>query len=132
MARPEDANKSKFAPMANVSSAATPVTSPPVASPAVVPVRSGAVRPAIVNTIVLKGPHGIGLDISKAADGRTVIQRFKDMPDGVPNPALASVPPIKPGDVIIAVNDTPSPLFMETVKLIKSSGETVKLTLERS
>jgi hypothetical protein len=85
----------------------------------------------IINTIVIKGPHGIGLDISKTADGRTLVQRFKDMPDNAPNPALACDPPIVAGDLIVAVNDIACPTFMDVVRNIKGSGERVKLTLER-
>ena len=84
-----------------------------------------------MQTVVIKGPHGIGLDISKAPDGRTLVQRFKDMPDGLPNPAAACKPPIKPGDVIAAVNGVACPTFMDAVKAIKSSAERVQLTLER-
>lgn len=90
-----------------------------------------AYHKGIVNTVVIKGPHGIGLDISKTADGRTLVQRFKDMPDNAPNPALACDPPIVPGDIIVAVNDAACPTFMDVVRNIKGSGDRVKLTLER-
>ena len=135
----ESAIKSKFAPMttpaakpppvANASSAASkPVTQqqPATARRAS---RPGSNR---VNTTVVKGPHGIGLDISKGPDGRTVVQRFKELPAGAENPAMKCNPPIRPGDIIVAVNGAPCGTFMECVKMIKGSNDSVELSLERS
>jgi hypothetical protein len=114
-----------------------PSTKPPAAAPSAVPPplpgtpSSRRHSKGIFHTIVLKGAHGIGLDISKTSDGRTIVQRFKDMPDNAPNPALACDPPIAVGDLIVAVNDVACATFMDVVRNIKGSGERVKLTLER-
>lgn len=144
----EDANKSKFAPMERPEASPAPTVNPPSAAakvqytslntplsaPTPAPLSK---RPSLggtkrITTTVLKGPHGIGLDISKAPDGRTIVQRFKDLPDGAENPAMKCNPAIQPGDIIAEVNDVVCPNFMDAVKLIKSSSDKVKLTLERA
>ena len=144
MAVPESSTvKSKFAPMEAPKSTTAPATAPELSASSsvrrysapnalpdkVAPVRSDGV--SIIVTTILKGPHGIGLDISKGSSGRTVVQRFKELPDGAPNPALMCDPAIRPGDIIIGVNGAPCVTFMETVKMIKGSGERVQLSLER-
>ena len=81
--------------------------------------------------IIIKGEHGIGLDIGRTADSGCVIQRLKDMPPGVVNPASRCVPALVPGDVIIGVNGTKMVGFNDIVKAIRSSGEEVKLLVSR-
>ena len=138
-----------FAPMARpgdaVSSSSTSVRPQQTAQPAIKRDSIGSTNPVSnpsagsakaggltsIQTVVMKGPHGIGLDISKGPDGRCLVQRFKDMPDGAPNPAAASRPAIKPGDIISSVNGIACPTFMDAVKAIKSSAERVTLALER-
>jgi len=46
------------------------------------------------HTVIIKGEHGLGLDLGKTKDGRVVVQRLKDFPPGVINPVLlvASLP----------------------------------------
>lgn len=85
----------------------------------------------IIETVVVKGSLGIGLDLSSTADGRAVIRRLKAMPPGVVNPATLCHPPTMPGDIIIAVNNSPYSTLSDTVAAIKSSGEEVKLKLLR-
>jgi hypothetical protein len=143
--------KSKFAPMASPGQALAPAPAAPAArpmsaakpaaamapasAPTSAPVSAPAAAPAgplKLNTVVMKGPHGIGLDISKGPDGRTVVQRFKELPDGAVNPAKHCTPPICPGDVIAGVNGVVCNTFMEAVKLIKGSSDRVTLSIERS
>lgn len=137
--------KSKFAPMAAPAATATgaPVGTRAPTRPVSVPVASSQTttatlkRPSVggiirIATAVIKGPHGIGLDISKGIDGRTVVKQFKELPPGVPNPAMNCNPPIRPGDVITEVNGVVCHTFMEAVKMIKGSEENVHLMLERS
>eukprot|EP00602_Paraphysomonas_sp_CaronLab_P011509 CAMPEP_0185040382 /NCGR_PEP_ID=MMETSP1103-20130426/38364_1 /TAXON_ID=36769 /ORGANISM="Paraphysomonas bandaiensis, Strain Caron Lab Isolate" /LENGTH=2494 /DNA_ID=CAMNT_0027579655 /DNA_START=336 /DNA_END=7820 /DNA_ORIENTATION=+ len=89
--------------------------------------------PQIVTTSVTKGQHGIGLDLTKSADGRAHIQRFKEMPAGVVNPAAQCNPPIKPGDIIVGVNGKSCSTFAEVIKTIRGlEGAVVTLQLERS
>ena len=136
------------APRPNVASTPVPAPRP------VVPVNSGVRPPAppvvssqvaprptipstpsgkqIVKVSIVKSEHGIGLDIAKTADGGTVVQKLKDMPPGVANPALACKPAILPGDVIIEVNGEKADSFATAVKLIRASEGTVTLTLERT
>lgn len=88
--------------------------------------------PVIVTTTVRKGPHGIGLDLTKTSNGRANIQRFKDLPDGAVNPAAQCVPAIKPGDVIIGVNGKSCATFAEVIKTIRAIDGEIILQLERS
>lgn len=85
----------------------------------------------IINTNVVKGELGIGLDLGKAPDGRVAVQKLKEMPEGVINPASVCVPPIQPGDLIIAVNGQPCGSFVDCVKALRALTGTIQLTLER-
>lgn len=86
----------------------------------------------IVNTTILKGSLGIGLDLSVCPDtGRAIIRRYKKMPPGVINPASKCCPPIEFGDTIIAVNGQACPHLNDVVSLIKACHDEVALTLER-
>jgi PDZ domain len=67
----------------------------------------------------------------KTTDGRVVIQRFKELPPGVVNPAQKAVPKIKPGDVIIGINGVRSENFAECVLAIRSCVGVVEIELER-
>lgn len=81
---------------------------------------------------VVKGPHGIGLDLAKSSNGRASVQRFKELPEGIPNPARSCQPPIEPGDVIAGVNDITCSTFADLIKTIRSLPEgTIKLHIER-
>jgi hypothetical protein len=82
-------------------------------------------------TFIMKGPHGLGLDISKSIDGRVVVRRFKELPDGAPNPATVCNPPINIGDVITHVNGVPYFTVNEAAMAMKNSAATVLLTIER-
>lgn len=131
------AAKSKFAPMGTPAAKPAPALASsavpkPVQPPAPTMRRPSDSGPSRVNTTVVKGPHGIGLDISKGPDGRTVVQRFKELPAGAENPAMKCNPAIRPGDIIVAVNGAACGTFMECVKMIKGSNDSVQLTLERS
>ena len=79
----------------------------------------------------MKGPHGLGLDISKSIDGRVVVRRFKDLPDGVINPATLCNPPINVGDTITHVNGVPYFTVNDAAMAMKNSAATVLLTIER-
>jgi hypothetical protein len=87
----------------------------------------------IVTTSVVKGENGIGLDLVKSANGRPCIQKLKEMPAGVVNPASLCNPPIQPGDIIVGVNGKPSGLFSDTIKIIRGleNGRPIHLQLER-
>ena len=86
----------------------------------------------ILKVSIVKSEHGIGLDIAKTPEGGTMVQKLKEMPPGVANPALACKPAILPGDIIIEVNGEKSDTFATTVKYIRASEGTVTLTLERN
>ena len=96
------------------------------------PAPSVSSGPVIVTTTVRKGPHGIGLDLTKTSNGRANIQRFKDLPDGAVNPAAQCVPAIKPGDVIIGVNGKSCATFAEVIKTIRAIDGEIILQLERA
>jgi len=104
---------------------AAPVA-PPV--PAPVPVQSNGLK--IIRTSVVKGEHGIGLDLGKDSKGGIVIHRLKDMP-GLVNPASLCNPPILPGDKIIEVNGEKCYSFPECVQQLRSATGKIILTLER-
>ena len=89
--------------------------------------------PKIVTTSVVKGEYGIGLDLVKSSNGRPCIQKLKEMPAGVVNPASLCNPPIQPGDIIVGVNGKPSGLFSDTIKIIRGleNGRPINLQLER-
>ena len=91
----------------------------------------------IFSTMIMKGEQGMGLDLGKTKltwdQGRSLVLRFKDFPNGEVNPALRCNPAIHIGDVIIAVNDVPCETLSDTVKVIRGlSIGNVKLTLERT
>lgn len=134
--------------------APAPVRSQPVPSPApapVQPVRSaqppssssassssssssavtGGSGVRVLSISVTKGPHGIGLDLVKTANGRASIQRLKEMPEGVPNPAAHCSPPFRSGDVIIGVNGQSCGAFSDTIKMIRAIEGLVTLQIER-
>lgn len=73
------------------------------------------------STIVEKGSLGIGLDLSKMKDGRAAVARFKQFPEGNPNPAALAVPKIMAGDIIAAVNGKACNSFAEAVAAIRSA-----------
>lgn len=60
-----------------------------------------------------------------------VIQRFKELPVGVPNPAANAMPKIKPGDFIIGINGVRRNTFADCVLAIRSSTGAVEMELER-
>lgn len=104
-----------------------------VCCPPAIPCDITGVSSVRVETVVVKGSMGIGLDISASAEsGRAVVRRFKNMPPGVVNPATNCDPPIVPADIIVAVNGRDCSQLGEVVAAIKSSGEQVRLTLERT
>lgn len=87
--------------------------------------------PTHIVVSVTKGEHGIGLDLGKSATGMAAVQRLKEMPPGIVNPASLCKPAILPNDIIVEVNGSPAPTFMEAVKLIRASEGTIRLKLER-
>lgn len=99
---------------------------------------SSSSRPAAVSgpqqitTTVVKGEHGLGLDLTKSRDNMPVITAFKAMPNNVPNPALQCVPPIKVGNIIVGVNGEACGSFADAVKLIRATNGAVTLRLLRS
>jgi hypothetical protein len=95
--------------------------------------RASSIRPPtlVVDVTLMKGSHGIGLDLGAAADTSAIIRRFKELPPDVPNPALSCSPEILVGDVIVAVNGVECPSLMDAVNAIRSSGEAVTLSLRR-
>lgn len=116
--------------------AAAAMAGKPLSASAVPPSASAAASSAagseMVTTTVMKGEHGIGLNVAKSREGRGIITSFKDMPDGSPNPAKQCVPPIKTNDIIASVNGERCDTFNEAVRLIKASAGAVTLGLLRS
>lgn len=92
----------------------------------------GAAAFKCIETVIIKTEYGIGLDLAQCLDDRAVIRRFKDMPEGVTNPATLCDPPIEPGDVIDCVNGVPCPTIFHTAEAIKKSENIVKLTIHRT
>ncbi len=97
----------------------------PKATPPPVPASKG-----VITTTVVKGEQGIGLDLSKTPDGGVVIQKLKEMPPGITNPASLCNPAILPGDVIIGVNGVDCPVFADAVKALKAPEVGSKITLK--
>jgi hypothetical protein len=89
-------------------------------------------RPSTVKfaTVVVRGEHGLGLDLEKTAEGGAAVKRIKDMP-GVVNPAQICYPPIKEGDTIIGVNGKKCHVFADVVKEIRASGGSIEIGIER-
>lgn len=67
----------------------------------------------------------------KTSDGRVVIQRFKELPSGINNPAKKALPPIKPGDFIIGINGVRFDTFADCVTAIRGCIGAVEMELER-
>jgi hypothetical protein len=116
----------------------TPLPKPPPATTAAASVAPSVAPtsppgPKTVTTSVTKGEHGIGLDLVKSSNGRACIQKLKEMPPGVANPASLCSPPILPGDIIVGVNGRASGLFADTIKIIRGleNGRPISLQLER-
>lgn len=104
----------------------------PAAVPEKVPQRSGSyTNSAKYVAEVMKGEHGIGLDLVKSSSGKAYIQKLKEMPDGVPNPAATCIPPVRPGYTITAVNGVTCTSFADTIKIIRSATGVIKLQLEQ-
>jgi C-terminal processing protease CtpA/Prc len=62
-----------------------------------------------------------------------MIQRFKELPYGVNNPAKrATGGKIKPGDFIVGINGVRFRTFAECVSAIRSSVGTIQIELERT
>jgi hypothetical protein len=87
--------------------------------------------PQLVTTTVMKGEHGLGLDLAKNKTNQPVINGFKDLPNNLPNPARNCVPPIQVGDVIIAVNGESCDSFTDAVRLIRATSGAVTLRVQR-
>ena len=64
-------------------------------------------------------------------DGRVVIQRFKELPPGIINPAQKALPRIKPGDFIIGINGNRSDTFSDCVNAIRGCSGAVEMEIER-
>jgi C-terminal processing protease CtpA/Prc len=82
-------------------------------------------------TVIQKGEYGIGLDLGKTEDGRVLVQRLKELPPGVINPASRANPPVKAGDFIVSVQGQTGLSFADTVKVIRSSTGGIDMGLER-
>ena len=80
----------------------------------------------LVETTVMKGDLGIGLDIRKK-NKMTEIAGFKKFPSWTSNPAQLCNPPILEGDCIVGINGTSVKTFSDTVRIMKDlpNGEVV-------
>ena len=58
------------------------------------------------------------------------IQKWKEMPAGVVNPASLCNPPIQSGDIMIAINGKQTSTFADTIKIIRGLENGVSITLE--
>jgi C-terminal processing protease CtpA/Prc len=86
----------------------------------------------LLQTKIKKSVDGIGLDLVKGSKGGALIQRLKQGMKN--NPAALCVPPVAPGDLIVAVNGVKcAGDFAAAVKSIRALdvGAMVELTLER-
>jgi pyruvate/2-oxoglutarate dehydrogenase complex dihydrolipoamide acyltransferase (E2) component len=123
------------APAAASAPASAAPPCPPAAAtakPAAAAAPAAASGPLVFSTTVRKGEHGIGLDLTKTANGRANIQRFKELPNAAVNPALQCNPPIKPNDVIIGVNGKACATFADVIKTIRALDGEITLQLERA
>ena len=100
--------------------------------PLPVPIAPSAAK-RLVNTAVIKGELGVGLDLGKTPTGQAFVQKLKDFPPGTVNPASRSVPAIMPGDIIVGVDGVDCGQFSDVVTAIRSVdvAKTIKLKLER-
>ena len=104
----------------------------PAAVPEKVAQRSGSYTSAAKYIVeVTKGEYGIGLDLVKSSSGKAYIQKLKEMPDGISNPAATCVPPVRPGYTITAVNGAACTSFSDTIKMIRSATGVIRLQLEQ-
>ena len=94
--------------------------------------KTGQTQTIRFTTTVVRGEHGIGLDLGKTVAGMSIVQRLKEMPPGVVNPASICYPPIKAGDRIIGVNGKACELFTDVVREIKAAEGTIEISFERS
>lgn len=110
----------------------SPAAVPPTVATATAPVSASQNQVVRLKTKITKGPHGIGLDLTKAGNGQAQVQRFKEMPAGVQNPAFSCNPAIECGDIIVEVNSVSCASFADLVKAIRGAPEgPLTLTLER-
>ncbi len=86
--------------------------------------------PLQLTTTIIKGPQGIGLDLTRSPEGHGLVLKLKEFPGGA-NPAARCNPPMQAGDLIIGVNGMICGNFADIVNLIRSSGDRVSLTFIR-
>mmetsp|Transcript_24767 Transcript_24767/g.41892 ORF Transcript_24767/g.41892 Transcript_24767/m.41892 type:complete len:222 (-) Transcript_24767:43-708(-) len=75
-------------------------------------------KKVLIETTVMKGDLGIGLDIKKKNE-LIEVTGFKKFPSWTSNPAQMCNPPILEGDFIVGVNNTAVKSFDEAVKVLK-------------
>jgi C-terminal processing protease CtpA/Prc len=92
---------------------------------------SNGIPKQVITTSVVKGEHGIGLDLAKTSIGGVVITKFKEMPDGSVNPASLCQPALKIGDRIVGINGKNCTSFSEVVKMLRSSSGEIRIDIER-
>lgn len=73
----------------------------------------------------------IHVSISVCA-GRVMIQRFKELPTGVNNPAKQATVKMRSGDFIIGINGVRFRTFAECVSAMRSCEGAVLIELERT
>lgn len=114
-----------------VSSNPTPVASSSAPTSASPP-RSTSGAKTQLKTMVIKGAHGLGLDVAKSTLGVACIVGFKAMPEGVEHPCAKCDPQLEKYDVIVAVNKNPCPVFSDAVQALKGCpAGPILLTVER-
>jgi hypothetical protein len=87
---------------------------------------------SILETTITKGVLGLGLDVTKNSQGSACIMNFKAMSDGSDNPCITCKPPLRVGDVIIAVNGSSCPTFTLAVQALKACPQgPIKIGVQR-
>jgi C-terminal processing protease CtpA/Prc len=78
-----------------------------------------------------KASGSLGVDLHDVG-GRVQVRRLKDMPEGVPHPAMTATPPLLVGDQVVSVNGATYTNFKDCVLKIRASPEQVTLVVLRS
>lgn len=75
----------------------------------------------LIETVVMNGDLGIGLDIKKGKNNSTVVSGFKEFPSYTANPAKLCKPAIEVGDCIVGIDGEAVDTFAKTLVTMKES-----------
>ena len=75
----------------------------------------------LIETTVMKGDLGIGLEIQRKEKKHIVVTGFKKFPSWTTNPAQMCDPAVNEGDCIVAINGEAVKSFADTINMIKNA-----------